>query len=118
MGEREKLQLCIPEARVSRTTASLKETKNLFLQFLRGCIEGLAAGIDDDRPLWAQLAKLEANSLANPSLDAISHHGFTECAGTGETNVRTLRLRFPDTECREQGPGKPGTLVVNPAEVF
>jgi len=96
----------------------LKETKNLLLQFLRGCIVGLAAGIDDDRPLWAQLAELEAYGLANPSLNAISHHGFAECAGTGETDMRSLWLGFLDTERRKEGPGEPGTLVVNPAEVF
>jgi len=96
----------------------LKETKNLFPQFLRGCIEGLAAGIDDDRPLWAQLAELEADGLANPSLNAISHHGFTECAGAGETNMGSFELRFPDTECRKEGSGKPGTLVIDPAEIF
>ena len=118
MGEREKLQACIPGARESRATASLKETQNLFPQFLRGCVEGLAAGIDDDRPLWAQLAELEAYGLANPSLNAISHHGFAECAGTGETDMRSLWLGFPDTERRKEGPGEPGTLVVNPAEVF
>ena len=114
----EKLQVCIPGARESRATASLKETKNLFLQFLRGCIEGLAAGIDDDRPLWAQLAELEAYRLANPSLNAISHHGFAECAGAGETNMRSLGLRFPDTECGKEGPGEPGSLVVDSAEIF
>jgi len=101
MGERGKLQVYIPGARESRATASLKETKNLLLQFLRGCIVGLAAGIDDDRPLWTQLAELEAYSLSDPSLNAISHHGFAECAGAGETNVRSLGLRFLDTERRK-----------------
>jgi len=96
----------------------LKETQNLFLQFLGGRIVGFAAGIDDDRPLWAQLAELEANRLANPSLNAISHHGFAERAGAGETNVGSFGLRFADTECRKQGSGEPGTLVIDSAKIF
>jgi hypothetical protein len=61
---------------------------------------------------------VEAHGLADPPLDAVSHHGFAEGAGAGEANVRTFRLRFADAECRKQGPGKPGTLVINPAEIF
>ena len=61
---------------------------------------------------------MEADRLTDPPLDAVSHNGFAECTGAGETNARSLRLRFPDTECRKQGAGKPGTLVVNPTEIF
>jgi hypothetical protein len=61
---------------------------------------------------------VEADRLADPSLDAVSHHGFAEGARAGEADMRPLRLRFPDTKRRKEGPGEPGTLVIYPAEVF
>ena len=61
---------------------------------------------------------MEAHRLADPPLDTVSYNGFAEGAGAGETNVRSFRLRFADAECRKQGPDKPGTLVINPAEIF
>jgi hypothetical protein len=32
--------------------------------------------------------------------------------------MRPIRLRFAHTKCRKEGPGEPGTLVINSAEVF
>jgi hypothetical protein len=112
------LQTCIPGGLGSRSIASLKKTFDFAVKFRYRCIEGFAPRIDDDGPLWAQLAELEAYSLANPSLNPISHDGLAECAGAGETNVRSFELRFPDTECRKEGAGKPGTLVVDSTEIF
>ena len=74
--------------------------------------------VDDDRPLWVQPIQVEAHGLADPSLDAVSHHGFAEGAWAGETDMRPLRKRFADAESGKQGPGEPGTLVINSAEVF
>ncbi|MEO8595796.1 MAG: hypothetical protein ABI759_20920 [Candidatus Solibacter sp.] len=99
--EREKLRACRHEATASGTTASLKETLNFAQKFRRRSVEGLAARIDDNGPLWAQLIELEAHGLSYPSLDAVSHHGFAEGAGAGKTNVRPVRLLLADTECRE-----------------
>ena len=61
---------------------------------------------------------MEAYRLPDPSLDAVSHHGFAEGARAGEADMRPLWQSFLDTKCRKQGPGEPGTLVINPAEVF
>ena len=61
---------------------------------------------------------MEAHRLADPPLDAVSHHGFAERARACETNMRTFRQRFTHTKCREEGPGEPGTLVIYPAKVF
>ena len=61
---------------------------------------------------------MEANRLANPPLDAVSHHGFAKGAGASEADMRAVSQRFPDTKCRKEGPGEPGTLVIYSAEVF
>ena len=61
---------------------------------------------------------MEADGLADPSLDAVSHHGFAEGAGAGEADMRSAGKSFPDAESGKQGPGEPGTLVIDPAEVF
>jgi hypothetical protein len=89
----------------------LKKTFYFAAKFRYWGIAGFAPRIDDDGPLWAQLIQLEAYRLPDPSLDAISHHGFAEGARAGEANMRSLKLRFPDTKCRKHGPGEPGTLV-------
>jgi hypothetical protein len=88
------------------------------VKFRYRSIEHFASRIDDDGPLWAQLTKVEAHRLADPSLDAISHHGFAEGARAGEADMRPLQLRFANTKCRKEGSGEPGTLVIYPAEVF
>jgi hypothetical protein len=88
------------------------------VKFRYRSIEGLAPRIDDDRPQWTQLLQVEANRLADPSLDAVSHHGFAEGAGAGEADMRAVSQRFSDTKCRKEGSGEPGTLVIYPAEVF
>ena len=61
---------------------------------------------------------MEADGLADPSFDSVSHHGLAEGARAGEANMRSFQLRFADTKCRKQGSGEAGTLVINPAEVF
>jgi len=112
------LQTCIPGAPGSRSIASLKKTFDFAVKFRYRCIEGFAPRIDDDGPLWAQLIQLEAYGLADPPLNAISHHGFAEGARAGEANMRSFQLRFADTKSRKQRSAEPGTLVINPAEVF
>ena len=112
------MQTCTPGAPGSRSIASLKKTLDFAVKFRYRCIEGFAPRIDDDGPLWAQLIQLEADGLADPPLDAISHHGFAEGARAGEANMRSFQLRFADTESRKQRSAEPGTLVINPAEVF
>ena len=88
------------------------------MEFRYRSIEGFAPRIDDDGPQWAQPIQVEAHRLADPPLDAVSHHGFAERARACEADVRTLRPRFTHTKCRKEGPGEPGTLVIYPAEVF
>ena len=113
-----KLRTCIPEEPGSRSIASLKKTLHFPAKFRYRSIEGFPPRIDDDGPLWAQLIEMQAHGLADPSLDAISHHCFAEGARTGEADMGTFRLRFADTKCRKQGPGEAGTLVIYSAEVF
>jgi hypothetical protein len=112
------LRTYTPEAHRSRSIASLKKTFHFPAKFRYRGIECFAPRIDDDGPQWAQLIQVEAHRLADPSLDAVSHHGFAEGARAGEADMRPLRLRFADTKCRKEGPREPGTLVIYPAKVF
>jgi len=61
---------------------------------------------------------VEADGLADPSFDSVSHHGLAEGARAGKADVGAFRLRFTDAKCRKEGSGEPGTLVIYPAEVF
>ena len=61
---------------------------------------------------------MEADGLADPSFDSVSHHGLAEGARAGKADVGAFRLRFTDAKCRKEGSGEPGTLVIYPAEVF
>jgi hypothetical protein len=81
-------------------------------------IEGFAPWIDYDGPLWAQPIEVEAHRFADPPFDTVTHHGFTQGAGTSEADMRSVALLFKDAESREEGTGEPGALIVNTAEVF
>jgi hypothetical protein len=81
-------------------------------------IEGFAAGIDDDGPLWAQPIEVEADRLPDTPFDTVSHDRFTDGARDSEADMRPIGLRLADTKSGEQGPGEPGTLVINSSEVF
>jgi hypothetical protein len=61
---------------------------------------------------------VQADGLADAPLDTVPHHGFSKGARCGETDVRSIRLRFADTEGREQGPGETGSVVINAPEIF
>ena len=99
-------------------TASLKQTLHFPVKFRDRSIQGFAAGVDDDRPLWAQPVQLEANRLADAAFDAIAHHGFAEGARQGEADPRSEGRRIAHAKRGEEGAGEADTLVVNPAEIL
>jgi len=88
------------------------------MQFRHRSIEGFATRIDDDGPLGAQLTEVEADSLTEAPLDAITHHRFSDGARHGKPDSRTIGCRFAKAESCEEGPRESGTSVVNPAEIF
>jgi len=88
------------------------------VEFRYRSIEGLAARIDDDGPLGAQLTEMQSDGLAHTTPDAVADHGFAQGPGSGKANMRPVILEFANTKGREKRPRKPGTLIVNPAEVF
>jgi hypothetical protein len=88
------------------------------MQIRSGSVERFAARIDDDGPLGAQLIEVQADGLADAPFDAVAQHCFAECAGGGEPDVRSARLRFAYTERREQGTGETGSVVIDASEIF
>jgi hypothetical protein len=61
---------------------------------------------------------VKADGLADAPFDTVTQHRFSEGAGCGEPDVRSVRFRFADAEGREQGPGEPGSVVINAPEIF
>jgi hypothetical protein len=61
---------------------------------------------------------VEADGLADAPFDAVTHDGLTDRARQGESDVRSGRLGFADTECREQGIRNADPLVVNPSKIL
>ena len=61
---------------------------------------------------------MEAHGLAHAPLDAVPHHGFAECAGNSESDVRSHGRRFANAERREEGAGVAGSLVINSTEIL
>ena len=59
-----------------------------------------------------------ADGLADPSPDAVAHHGFTERPGRGEADARTVRLRLTQAERGEQRAGVLDATVVNPSKIL
>ena len=49
-----------------------------------------------------QPIEMAADGLPDTPLDTVAHHGLAQGAGQRKTNVRTVGLRFPQTESREE----------------
>jgi hypothetical protein len=96
----------------------LKKTLYFGVKFRHGGIEGLATGIEYDGPLRAQLIQMQSHCLSEAALDAVTHHGLPDRARDRETDTRSGSFGFADAKSGEQGPGVPGTLVVNSSEVL
>ena len=62
--------------------------------------------------------RAKTHGFANAPLNAIAYHGFAEGAGSGEPDMRSIRLRLADAERREQGPGEAGSVVIHAPEIF
>ena len=65
-----------------------------------------------------QLAKEQADGLADPPFDPIPHDRLAKGAWRGEPDAGTLRERFADAKRREQGTGVASPLVVDPSEIL
>jgi len=88
------------------------------LQVRQRSIERFAAWIDDDGPLGAQPIEVAAHRLAHAPLDAVPRHGFAECAGNGESDVRSRCLGLAEAERREQRAGIAGSLLIDLSEIL
>ena len=111
-------RVCTRAVHGSRSTAPLKETKDFAVKFRHRGIVRLAPGIDDNGPLRAQLVQMQANCLAQPPLDAIAHHGFSDRARDRKSDARPVAGGLTDTKSGEERPTVAGTLVVNSSEVL
>ena len=61
---------------------------------------------------------MQTDGLSDASFDAVTHDGFAERAGSGESDMRSCGLRFTHTECGEERTRKAGPVVVDPAKVL
>lgn len=100
-----------------RARATQEQLFHFPLDHLKGRIEHLASGIDDDFALWTQLVEPEAYGLANPSFNAIAHSGFSDRARHCEADFGAGTLRAADIKSCEQRPGIAGALIVNSSEI-
>jgi len=78
----------------------------------------LAAGIDDDRPLWIQPFQLKPYGFADTPPDAVARHGLAERPGCRKPDPRPAVFALSKAECREEGTGKARPFVINSPEVF
>ena len=88
------------------------------MEFLHWGVVGLAPGIDNNRPLRAQLIQMQADSLPDAPLDPVSHHGFAECARNGETDARSAGFGFAHAKSGEERTRKAGSIVVYPPKIL
>ena len=88
------------------------------MKFRYRSIQRFATGIDYDGPLGAQSIEMQEDGLADAPLDAVTHDGFAERAGGGESNVWSGRLSFAHTECGKERTRETGPIVVDPAKVL
>jgi hypothetical protein len=100
----EKAPIYKGEARRLRARATQQQLFHFPFDLREGRVERPASRIDDDFALWIQLIEPEADSLADPSLNAIADHGFTDGARQGKTDFGTQAIRPADVKSGEQRP--------------
>ena len=102
--EEEKPPICKRVARRSRARATQQQLFHFPFDLREGRIQHTASWIDDDFALWTQLIEPEADRLADPSFNAVAHHGFSDRARHGEADLRSQALLPPDVKSGEQRP--------------
>lgn len=100
--EWEKSPIYKGEARRLRAGAPQKQLFHFPLDLREWSFQRPASWIDDDFALWTQLAKPEADGLADPTFDAIAHHGLPDGARQGEADLGTQAARPAREESGEQ----------------
>src|SRR6185295_14370365 len=59
----------------------------------------------------------EANGLADPPLNTVANHCFTDRSGHGKADFWSLAIGPAGKERRKQWSGIPGTVIINSAEI-
>jgi hypothetical protein len=109
---------CKTGDRGSGATATDDETFHFAFQLRHRSIERLPPWIDDYGPLGTHPIKINADSFAHPSPNAVPHHSLPHSPRDGEANFRPIRLRFTDKEGCKERTCKLGSLVINLSKVF
>jgi hypothetical protein len=101
-----------------RSIAPEKQALHLAPDLLQGSIQGLASGIDDNRPLWVQPFQLKPHGFADAPLDPVAHHCLAERPGCCKSNARSAGFDLAKTERSEQRTGKARSFVIDSSEIL
>jgi hypothetical protein len=105
-------------ARPLRSIAPEKEALHFAPDLLRGSLQGLVPGIDDNRPLWVQPFQLKPHGFADTPLDPVARHGFAERPGGCKSNTRSGGFGLAKTERGEKRTGKARSFVIDSSEIL
>ena len=105
-------------AHLLRSIAPEKEPLHFAPDLLRGSLQGLAPGIDDNRPLWVQPFQLKPHGVADTPLDTVACHGLAERPGSCKSDVRSAAFDVAKVKCGEERTGKARSFVINPPEIL
>ena len=101
-----------------RSIAAEKEPLHFAPDLLRGSLQGFAAGIDDNRPLWIQPFQLKPHGFADTPLDPVARHRFAERPGCCKSDARSAGFGLAKTERGEERTGKARSFVIDSPEIF
>ena len=63
------------------------------------------------------MLEVQADRLADTPPDAVARHRFADRARQCEADAGPAGIRLAHAESRKEGPGNPGTLVIDSAEI-
>jgi hypothetical protein len=78
----------------------------------------LAAGIDNDRPLWIQPFQLKPYGFADTPPDPVARDGFAERPGCCKSDMGSAAFEIAQTKRGEQRTGKARSFVIDSPEIF
>jgi hypothetical protein len=105
-------------ARPLRSIAPEKEALYFAPDLLRGSLQRLAPGIDDNRPLWIQPFQLKPHGFADTPPDPVARHGLAKRPGCCKSNARSSDFGLAKTERGEKRAGKARSFVIDSSEIL
>jgi hypothetical protein len=94
-----------------------KEFRDLPFQGRKRRFQGRPAGVDDNRPIWVQLRKVQTHGFTEAALDQVADVGTSQCPRGGKTDACAFCFVLPQIKGSEMSTRVALACVVDKSEI-